>query len=544
MAPAPEPPSSTGASQSPDDKSVGSGSARRSCWECQRRRLVCDSNRPVCSKCKLSGIVCPGYENVKPLTWVAPNQVTTQTWRGGRKPKTDKIDIAKKGTKGSDKKGSGKKKAIPTTPEEEEGHKVQLVHVFPGQELRTETCDIAEASVYWNEQVYPYFYENQLIKSPWVVPISNIHAMKPYRRHGLVTMAIQHRMSRLSPARNDAYAVEVRARAYQHRLTAIQALNKEIENESTRCSDATLAGVVVFLFGDLMGSATEPNWRVHLSGFAALIALRGGWGAFCQKSPHLKSLPLEDILAILGVVITAYVIFLLTLLPRIENLANTTSPAHDQVSPVANYRIRNVVRGVFSIGYYPQFPCPVNLLIDIIHINRLRFQATCSQSEGSLTSIRIEAERLLDKILDYSLELWASSTEPLVDGHLLMAKTYRSAVVLFGVSSLQSVKVIPLSKDWMTVKDTHSDRLFAFLKASLASPALKICTTWPMIVAGFEAKIGNPSTRSFVLRRMKEDSERMGVYLPVAAKEVLERFYASAGNTWDDCFDSPHALFT
>lgn len=102
-----------------------------------------------------------------------------------------------------------------------------------------------------NEQVYPYFYENQLTKSPWVVPISHIHAMKPYRRHGLVTMAIEHRMSRLSPARNDAYAVEVRARAYQHRLTAIQVLNREIENESTRCSDATLAGVIVFLFGDV-----------------------------------------------------------------------------------------------------------------------------------------------------------------------------------------------------------------------------------------------------------------------------------------------------
>ncbi|KAK1453425.1 C6 zinc finger domain-containing protein [Colletotrichum melonis] len=375
-----------------------------------------------------------------------------------------------------------------------------------------------------NEQVYPYFYENQLTKSPWVVPISHIHAMKPYRRHGLVTMAIEHRMSRLSPARNDAYAIEVRARAYQHRLTAIQALNKDIENESTRCSDATLAGVIVFLFGDLMGSATEPNWRVHLNGFAALIAMRGGWDAFCQKSPHLKSLVL--------------------FCKVIENLANTTSPAHDQLSPVANFKIRNVVRDVFSIGYYPQLPCPVDLLIDIIHINRLRFQATCIQSGGPLTSIRIEAERLLDKILDYSPEVWSSSAEPLADGHLLMAKTYRSAVALFGVSSLQSVKVIPFSKDWMTVKETHRDRLFSFLKASLASSALKICTTWPMVVAGFEAKSGNLSMRSFVLGRMKEDSQRMGIYLPVAAKEVLERFYASAGNTWDDCFDSPHALFT
>lgn len=142
MAPSPQPRPSTGASESTDDNSTSSVSARRSCWECQRRRLVCDSNRPVCSRCKLNGIVCPGYENVKPLTWVAPNQVTTRTRRGGRKPKSDKIDIAKK-----DLKGSAKKRAVPKTPEEE-GRRVQLIHVFPGQELRTETCDIAEASVY------------------------------------------------------------------------------------------------------------------------------------------------------------------------------------------------------------------------------------------------------------------------------------------------------------------------------------------------------------------------------------------------------------
>lgn len=64
-----------------------------------------------------------------------------------------------------------------------------------------------------NSHVYPYFYDNQLTKSPWVVPASHIHAMKPYRRHGLVVMAIEHRMSQLSPTRNDPYAAEVRARA-------------------------------------------------------------------------------------------------------------------------------------------------------------------------------------------------------------------------------------------------------------------------------------------------------------------------------------------
>ncbi|KAF9880262.1 C6 zinc finger domain protein [Colletotrichum karsti] len=233
---------------------AGGGRGRKkSCWECQRRGKVCDSARPVCSNCKLNSIVCPGYENIRPLTWVAPNMVTTKPWRSKRSP-ANKSDAAKKRGKEADKKGGDKQEAVQQASSEN-----RIVHIFPQQELRTETCDIGEASHYLltevyfagNEFVWPYFHSNQLSKSPWVVPISNINNMKPYRRHGLVAMAIEHRMSRLSPTRDDPYAAEVRARGYHHRFTAIQALNKEIENENTRSADATLAGVIVFLFGDV-----------------------------------------------------------------------------------------------------------------------------------------------------------------------------------------------------------------------------------------------------------------------------------------------------
>ncbi|KAL0935476.1 C6 zinc finger domain-containing protein [Colletotrichum truncatum] len=464
-----------------------------------------------------SGIVCPGYEDKKPLTWVTPNKPTARTWRG-RRPAFDKLGDAKKDQKPGEKEEAARKAIYDS----------QLMHIFPRQELRTETCDIAEASHYWNEYVYPCFYSNQLTKSPWVVPISNIHTMKPYRRHGLVTMAIEHRMARLSPSKGDPYAAEVRARAYQHRFTAIQALNKEIENESTRCSDATLGGVIVFLFGDLMGAATAPNWRVHINGFAALVDLRGGWEKLCQQSPHLKSLVL--------------------FCKVVENFANTTSPAHDQTSPLTNFTIRALMRDVYSIGYYPQLPCPVDLFIDIIQINRLRSLAINQRPEDTMRRIQSEAETLLKKMLQFSFTEWINTMEvegkALFNEYLMMGKIYQSAVVLFGVSSLQSARAIPLSEEWMVVKNSHIERLFSLLKKSTASQALRMCTTWPMIVAGFEAKAGSPSMRAFILGHMEEDSRQLGIYLPVAAKGVLERFYASAGEAWDDCFDSPNALFT
>ncbi|KAF6815872.1 C6 zinc finger domain-containing protein [Colletotrichum plurivorum] len=522
MGPESRPPDAAAAG--PDDDGGEGGSAgsnsnsnrsgrKRSCWECQRRRVVCDAGRPVCFKCRVAGIVCPGYDDKKPLTWVAPNQVTTRTWRA-RKPSGER---PKRNSRGGDE-------GDVETIRKEDAASPGSVNIFPGQELRNETCDIAQASVYWNDHVYPYFYSNQLTKSPWVVPVSHIDSMRPYRQHGLVTMAIEHRMSRLSPTRTDPYAREVRTRAYHHRAAALKALNGEIGDPATRCSDATLAGVIGFLFGDLMGDATASNWRFHINGFAALIELRGGWEEFCRTAPQMRSLVL--------------------FCKIIENLANTTSPADDQLSPVANYKMRDLIADVFSIGYYPQLPCPVDLFIDIIHINSIRHVASRNKP-GHLTNIvRSEAKCLLGEMLKFSPEEWLRETKSSDEGHLLMAEVYHSAVVIFGISSLQSVGAVPLSADWATARKTHGDRLFALLRESTRSPALKICTAWPLIVAGFEAKGAGRSRRAFVLGRMDEDSRRLGIWLPVAAKEVLERFYASAGKTWDDCFDSPRALFT
>ena len=58
-------------------------SQRRHCWECRRRCLVCDFTRPSCEKCSTSGIVCPGYNDVKPLRlrWLVPGNVTSRKRR-------------------------------------------------------------------------------------------------------------------------------------------------------------------------------------------------------------------------------------------------------------------------------------------------------------------------------------------------------------------------------------------------------------------------------------------------------------------------------
>lgn len=61
-----------------------SGKQQRECWECLRRCLACDGRRPVCECCHSAGIVCPGYEDRRPLTWVTPGNITvTRIRRAG-----------------------------------------------------------------------------------------------------------------------------------------------------------------------------------------------------------------------------------------------------------------------------------------------------------------------------------------------------------------------------------------------------------------------------------------------------------------------------
>lgn len=52
--------------------------ASRQCWECHKRRLVCDYTMPHCKKCLKKGRECPGYDAQKPLQWVETGKITSR----------------------------------------------------------------------------------------------------------------------------------------------------------------------------------------------------------------------------------------------------------------------------------------------------------------------------------------------------------------------------------------------------------------------------------------------------------------------------------
>jgi hypothetical protein len=100
---------------------------KKHCWECLRRRLVCDSTRSGCKRCSASGVPCPGYGETKPsrLKWLAPGRVTSQNRRA--------------------------KDAVSYGLQDDNSDSVTDVGsliIVPRFQMRTEQCDLAQAIGY------------------------------------------------------------------------------------------------------------------------------------------------------------------------------------------------------------------------------------------------------------------------------------------------------------------------------------------------------------------------------------------------------------
>lgn len=99
--------------------------------------------------------------------------------------------------------------------------------------------------------MYPAFTSKQLDTSPWLVPVTYIQYMPPAIQHGLVSMALDHRIMTTGLKQDDPALSNLRERFHKHRCTAIKALNEDVNNDRRRGADLTLSGVIVFLYADV-----------------------------------------------------------------------------------------------------------------------------------------------------------------------------------------------------------------------------------------------------------------------------------------------------
>jgi hypothetical protein len=108
----------------------GKEKATRQCWECLKRRLVCDHTLPHCKKCQKAGKECPGYDEQKPLQWVQPGNVTSRRRKKDRPTKIYKVPT-RESTKADPQEPKQSTSFFITSPPESDLIDVSLVASLP-----------------------------------------------------------------------------------------------------------------------------------------------------------------------------------------------------------------------------------------------------------------------------------------------------------------------------------------------------------------------------------------------------------------------------
>lgn len=235
---------------------------KRHCWECLRRRLVCDSTRPACNKCSKSGSQCPGYGDVKParLRWLPPGKVISRQQKrdGTADPETDK-HLTETATKN-----------------------VAEV-ISPNFETNTEITALLEAVEYctsplprfdrpsltWTDNTCIYqdlLPIHELGQHPGIYLVTPTHLQAgaefpEYIRLSLICTTLSHRMNRSGDdTRQDALSKSF----YHFRGIIIRSLREDIEFRHSRNGDVLIAGIISLLLADV-SSNRKPKQPLMLN---------------------------------------------------------------------------------------------------------------------------------------------------------------------------------------------------------------------------------------------------------------------------------------
>lgn len=194
---------------------------------------------------------------------------------------------------------------------------------------------------------------------------------------------------------------------------------------------------------------------------------------------------------------------------------------------------------LYGDGLFPVLLCPPYLFLGIIKVNHLRLHSTRAPIDESTQSAALA---LLEHIGAFAPETWAESNVSARDEWALLGYIYQSAVALYCILSLQSISIFQSTRLLDATRVSHHSRLLQHPQKAVVDPILKKCMTWPLVVAGMGAIDADLKTRHFVDGQLFKMSRDLGTPVPLAARAMFKRFWASGKTNWDDCFDRPYAF--
>ncbi|RHZ67331.1 uncharacterized protein CDV56_107698 [Aspergillus thermomutatus] len=395
---------------------------------------------------------------------------------------------------------------------------------IPRFETITDAPVLAQAAEYYNACIYPDLVPiNDLGPNRGIYRISPMHLQRgaahpDYLRLGIVCMTLSHRMNR---TRNYPRSHPLAVTFFRYRGLVIRSLSVDIDEGHRRMGDVVIAGIITLLLIDAQQGAS-PHWRYHIEGLQKLITLRGGIRSLARSTGLAPLLHCFLFVLVIG---------------------DTSSPASDLATATLPREEIEFILEKFGGEIFAFQMCPKPLFAEVIKINDLRVRASKKESAG-LEDLAEGAYGILSRIHIFSSEQWSESKPSSKEEWMTVGNVYRAAVALYCVLSLQSLSVLPLTSLLRASCTTHGQLLQVLLSGALLSPKIKRFLLWPLVVLGVEAVNGGPVMRAFVREQLPEMSRHIGSYVPLTAKGVLEKFWASGETSWDACFDRPYTLAT
>ncbi|KAH7020769.1 uncharacterized protein B0I36DRAFT_367252 [Microdochium trichocladiopsis] len=516
---------------------------KKQCWECQRRRVVCDSVEPVCGKCEAIGVVCPGFDDKKPLVWLAPGKVTARPRKKKRAPNGARAmaSAAKRGSELISRLTGEKPEKIDLRPIERQLTKHNALRkaagknkdmydstfiLFPELVYDKDIEQIFQAARYYDLQMYPE-YEPILAMIPQAFIRRFELPTVPYFpmaiRHSVICITLGHRIHKLPTTTDPAFVFKSWEVFYRHRGKAIAGLTADMGSLDPVRRFIALIGTATFLMVDIQ--QCYPDWRIHYVGLRHLIDLCGGLDFVQSLAEETKSV--MHVYMLCGM------------------FANAITHRTQQLTCVSIDEQRRFIENSYDEKIMPYFMCPRTLLLAIVNINELR-------AEGMLHQFHLPDEpsplptpaELLAQIDAFDPVPWSDS---ITKGHqpqvVALGELFKTTTRLYCILSLQAVGLIPRTVELEVTKALHGDKLFGMLRAQMRSNILmqKSCL-FSVAVAGFMAAHRGEEDRVYIRDECEFLSRSAGQASPLMLNVALQSFWESGRTEWDECFEQGYAL--
>ncbi|KFY50404.1 hypothetical protein V495_00288 [Pseudogymnoascus sp. VKM F-4514 (FW-929)] len=499
------------------------------CWTCRRKRLVCDSTRPACTKCFKRGTVCPGY-GAKPLTWVEPGQKRSSKYENGPAKGENAVEVPEMAI------------VKPMKPRFR-GVDACLSRSFDSQA-------VLHAIDYYNAMISPDLVPVEFEENPYRFSSSDVRFLPPVVLHTLFSIVFSHELIRRKELQSGDGNRYSSVAVYSHRGLALESLNQDLASPETQTSDMVIACILMFTLAELQLSVCR-DWDKHIAGVKKIIELRGGIKKVTGRDVHLD--------AMLSYFMIIDVMSITTCPP--STISGARSWIHEQEQYL------NIIPDIYKSGLSTCFACPTELFMGIIRINQFRAVQRWSKMEACKWPV--SSQDILDHVLQFSPLEWVAtnlcsqnpatksgiqSVASTMSGWLSIAEIYHAAVSLYclgtlslSIESIESASTI--CETGMASYSTLKFHLIKIFSATDGTEQMRKLLLWPLVIAGIETKGYDANFRMFITTQLNWMSSALGTFAPIEARQFLESHWRSVDNCplpkemqWDLMFDR-HYVF-